>query len=134
MPETTTQAEATALLANQIGELAGVLRQLRADTAKTERRRRRSSWIGLGLMLALLGLTTVVTTSVLERGDRVAQTDRILQALQANQEVIKGCTTPGNACYDENQARSNTRLAPLIIKLCAAVPEGDPEKHRPPCT
>lgn len=115
-----TQAEATAQLADQIGELAVVLRSI-------QRRGRWTTALGALAVAALLVVSTVGTMAMLDRNSRTEQTTQIVEA-------IRGCTTPGNACYDANQERSNARLAPLIIKLCAAIPEADPEKHRPPCT
>jgi hypothetical protein len=55
--------------------------------------------------------------------NRDAQTAKVIEAIQA-------CTSPGHSCYDENQARSNQRLAPIIGVLCATL---TPEQRRPPC-
>jgi hypothetical protein len=73
----------------------------------------------------------VITISGMnERNDRAEQSAVLLEAIRANQETVKGCTSPGHPCYDENQQRSNQRLAPIISVLCDALP---PEKRRPPC-
>lgn len=124
------QAQATEQLATQIGELAEVLREMRTTGERTDRRGRWTSVLGSVVAVVLGALMVIVIQGSNERNDRAEQSREILAALQSNQEVIKGCTSPGHECYDANQRRSNERLAPIIAVLCDALP---PEKRRPPC-
>lgn len=124
------QATATTALAVQVGELAEVIREMRTTSDRVDRRGRWTSRVSV-VVVALIGAGMAITYSgVNERNDRADQSRVILEAIQANQETIKACTSPGHPCYDENQQRSNARLAPIIAVLCDALP---PEKRRPPC-
>lgn len=135
MPDEISQSEATAQLAAQIGELAEVLRDLQATTRRTDRRGR---WTLAGVVvfaaLILAGIGQAAL-DVRQRDDRAAQSTAILEAIRASQDTVKDCTSPGHACYDENQARSNQRLAPIVSVICAMA-EADgvaPERRRPLC-
>lgn len=124
------QADATSALAAQIGELAVVLRQMQTVTHRTDRRGRWTTLVGAAVAV-LLGAGSAITIGGMnERDDRAKAVAEILEAIHANQETIKGCTSPGYECYDTNQARSNARLAPMFAVLCATL---EPADRKPPC-
>lgn len=131
-------------LAEAIDETARVLDALRStaddlvvemmaaraatDRARTEGRRTRLL-AGIGAGVSVLVLVVALSAAALQRQSdletegRRQQTETVLEALAA-------CTNPGHPCYDENQARSSERLAPIVSLICDAVPD---DRRRPPC-
>lgn len=124
------QVDATAELAKQVGELAEVIREMRATGDRVDRRGRWTSGVGAFLVTVLMVGMVITISGVNERNDRAEQSAKILEAIRANQVTITDCTTPGHPCYDENQARSNQRLAPMFAVLCATL---EPKDRKPPC-
>lgn len=127
---TDTAGDPIAALAAATAELAGSNKELAEAIGKIDRRGRRNTWLGVVGAAIALSIGALGVVSINERNDRAEQSKQILEAIEANQGVIKACTTPGGECYDANQRRSNERLAPIISVLCDNLP---PEKRRPPC-
>ncbi|HKO83931.1 MAG TPA: hypothetical protein VJ140_05070 [Actinomycetota bacterium] len=119
------QAETNIALATAVGDLAKSIEGLDQAIGKIDRRGRRNTWFGGGAMVAVLAVAIVGTSATFERNDRAEQSRTILEAISQSQETIKGCTSPGHPCYDENQVRSNARLAPIIAVICKGIPEAD---------
>lgn len=112
-------------LAVAVDQLAEAVRSLEKTTVhlvelnqRVEQRAvsgRRASRVGAAVAFLVL---IVASTGLLlaragqsEQEGRDAQTALVIEAIQA-------CTGPGHACYDENQTRSNQRLAPIIAVIC----------------
>lgn len=141
MPEMTPAelAEAIDDLAQVLGglkttadDLVVEMAAVRADSAEQRKVSRRARlYAGVAAAAAALVLIIVSTGFLLarmgerEQAGRDAQTARVLEA-------IEDCTRPGDRhdCYNENQARTSQRLAPIISIICDAVP---PERRHPPC-
>jgi hypothetical protein len=113
--------------ADQLIEEMYAVREESSEARKVSRRARLYS--GVGAVVACLVLLIASTGFLLNRQGENEQVNRDAQTARVI-EVIQACTSPGHPCYDENQARSNARLAPIIGVLCATL---TPEQRRPPC-
>lgn len=91
--------------------------------------RRARLYSGVAAAVACLVLLVASTGFLLARAGESEQEGRDRQTAKVI-EAIQACTSPGHECYDQNQRRSNERLAPIIAVLCAAL---EPEQRRPPC-
>lgn len=134
------------IVGDAISQLAGVLAGLqqtadqlvvemkaaREDVTKQGRRSRAFSSIGAGLAFLVLIVASMAWLQARagqsEQAGRDAQTTMVIEAIQA-------CTSPGHACYDENQGRSNQRLAPIVVVICALAKASGvpPDQMRPLC-
>lgn len=116
------QAETNLTLATAVVDLARSIGGLDTAIGAIDRRGRRNTWFGGLAMAAVLAVAVIGTSATFERNDRAEQSRTILEAIRESQETIKGCTSPGSPCYDENQARSNARLAPAFAAICKSIP------------
>jgi hypothetical protein len=102
--------------------------RVEASAARLVSRRARL-YSGVGAVVACLVLLVASTGFLLARAGEREQEGRSAQTAQVI-DAIQACTSPGHECYDQNQARSNDRLAPIIRVICLGVPKED---RRPPC-
>lgn len=123
-------AKVLTALQGSADQLIEEMEAVRVDSSEARQVGRRARlYSGVAAVVAVLVLLIASTGVLLNRQGETEQAGRDRQTA-AVIEAIQACTSPGHECYDQNQIRSNQRLAPIISVLCANLP---PEKRRPPC-
>lgn len=80
---------------------------LRSDVHGAEVARKRANQINLGV-LALLALFVALLVAI------GWQNNQVIQRVNATNDQVASCTTPGGTCYDEGRARTNGAITSVV--------------------